>query len=197
MSLNLAELRSLFSHILISVCLTLVGAMSGETVNAFVLLLQPTPKLVKKLEFQSTGELRECVVSKRYSLIFLTYYSQLAMQCEKGTSYNPCMTTCPMQTCDNLSKQKYQTLLCNEEPCVEGCSPEPCSKGSVYINNTDFEVKDIIDIQDIILSYFSVLTHMIAKASVRSLKEYSIMMMRMSLERIPVNHGINTLKREN
>ena len=62
------------------------------------------------------------------------------MQCGKGKSYTPCMSTCPMKTCDNLSKQKHQTQLCNEEPCVEGCSPDTCSKDSVYEDDVDFKV---------------------------------------------------------
>ena len=72
---------------------------------------------------------------------------QIAMQCGKGTSYTPCMSTCPMKTCDNLSKQKHQTQLCNEEPCVEGCSPDTCSKDSVYEDDVNFKVWIIFEYQ--------------------------------------------------
>ena len=77
------------------------------------------------------------------------------MQCGKGTSYNSCMSTCPMKTCDNLAKQKHQTLLCNDEPCVEGCSPDTCSKGSVYENDVNFKVTFIVSlIKSLVLAMF-------------------------------------------
>ena len=55
-----------------------------------------------------------------------------AMQCAKGTSYKPCASTCPLKTCDNMAMYKKITMECREEPCHEGCSPDPCPEGSVF-----------------------------------------------------------------
>ena len=54
------------------------------------------------------------------------------MQCDKGSSYKPCMSTCPLETCDNTASQARQIMTCSEEPCVEGCAPEPCKQGELY-----------------------------------------------------------------
>ena len=94
------------------------------------------------------------------------------MQCAKGKSYTPCMSTCPMKTCDNLSKQKHQTQLCNDEPCVEGCSPDTCSKDSVYEDDVDFKVWllfEFLVLESLVPLYscFSVFTLLIVKANVK------------------------------
>ena len=56
------------------------------------------------------------------------------MQCEKGTSYKPCTSTCPLKTCDNMVMYKKKTLECSAEPCHEGCTPDSCPEGYVYEN---------------------------------------------------------------
>lgn len=69
-------------------------------------------------------------------------FLSLAMQCERGTSYKPCISTCPLETCNTLTNIKRQNLICNEEPCVEGCSPEPCMNGNIYENMDNLKVHD-------------------------------------------------------
>ena len=75
------------------------------------------------------------------------------MQCEKGTSYKPCTSTCPSKTCDNMAMYKKKTLECHEEPCHEGCAPEACPDGHVFeseenkkcVRSIDCKVKCMMD----------------------------------------------------
>ncbi|XP_031828807.2 hemolectin [Nomia melanderi] len=58
------------------------------------------------------------------------------MQCdEKCSTYSPCITTCPRETCDNLMILKDQSHLCSQDTCVEGCSVKSCPENEVYSNN--------------------------------------------------------------
>ena len=63
-------------------------------------------------------------------LLFIVVYSGL--QCEAGASYQPCMSSCPAKTCDNLGHHNKLSLACSEEPCVEGCAPPSCHRGFVF-----------------------------------------------------------------
>ncbi|XP_043259225.1 hemocytin isoform X1 [Colletes gigas] len=59
------------------------------------------------------------------------------MQCnEKCSTYSPCVSTCPRETCDNLMILKDQSHLCSQDTCVEGCSVKTCSNGEVYSNDS-------------------------------------------------------------
>ena len=71
------------------------------------------------------------------------------LQCEAGASYQPCVSTCPAKTCDNLWSHSKLSLACSEEPCVEGCAPPACQQGFVLhsqhsrdcINSLECKVK--------------------------------------------------------
>ncbi|KAL6266408.1 hypothetical protein P5V15_003260 [Pogonomyrmex californicus] len=57
------------------------------------------------------------------------------LQCdEKCSTYSPCVTTCPRETCDNSMTIKYGSHLCAEDTCVEGCKFQSCPEGQVYRN---------------------------------------------------------------
>ncbi|XP_017781781.1 PREDICTED: hemocytin [Nicrophorus vespilloides] len=59
------------------------------------------------------------------------------IQCdERCSSYSPCVSTCPVETCDNLLVQSPLSKLCKEDSCVEGCEPKPCPAGFVYSNSS-------------------------------------------------------------
>ena len=53
------------------------------------------------------------------------------MQCPRGTSYSPCASKCPVETCDNSAIFKRLSLACEDDVCTEGCSPDPCRPDSV------------------------------------------------------------------
>lgn len=58
-------------------------------------------------------------------------------QCnEELSTYSPCVSTCPRETCDNLMTVKDSSHLCAEDTCVEGCQFKQCSKDQVYWNAT-------------------------------------------------------------
>ncbi|XP_043601962.1 hemocytin isoform X2 [Bombus pyrosoma] len=59
------------------------------------------------------------------------------IQCdEKCSSYSPCVTTCPRETCDNLITLKDKAHLCSQDTCVEGCSVKSCPQNQVYSNDS-------------------------------------------------------------
>ncbi|XP_071561739.1 hemocytin [Temnothorax nylanderi] len=59
------------------------------------------------------------------------------LQCdEKCSTYSPCVSTCPRETCDNSMTVKDGSHLCAEDTCVEGCQFQPCPEGQVYRNSS-------------------------------------------------------------
>ncbi|XP_030749920.1 hemocytin [Sitophilus oryzae] len=59
------------------------------------------------------------------------------VQCdERCSTYTPCMSTCPHETCDNLLTNSKLTKNCGEDTCVEGCNPKPCPPDHVYLNES-------------------------------------------------------------
>ncbi|KOX75564.1 Hemocytin [Melipona quadrifasciata] len=59
------------------------------------------------------------------------------IQCdEKCSSYSPCVTTCPRETCDNLMTLKDKGHLCSQDTCVEGCFVKSCPQNQVYSNDS-------------------------------------------------------------
>lgn len=59
------------------------------------------------------------------------------IQCDENcSSYSPCITTCPQETCDNLIILNDKSHLCSQDICVEGCSIKSCPKNQVYSNNS-------------------------------------------------------------
>ena len=67
------------------------------------------------------------------------------MQCDKGRSYQPCVSTCPLKTCDNIASHKRQSLTCREEPCVEGCAPDSCQAGQVHQSQDNLQCVNSVD----------------------------------------------------
>lgn len=62
------------------------------------------------------------------------------MQCDQRcTTYSPCISTCPEETCDNILTNKQILKTCNEDTCIEGCSPKPCPPGYIYTNSSLLE----------------------------------------------------------
>ncbi|XP_026667953.1 hemocytin isoform X2 [Ceratina calcarata] len=58
------------------------------------------------------------------------------IQCDEScSSYSPCISTCPRETCDNLMTLKEKSHRCSEDACVEGCSVKSCPESQVYIND--------------------------------------------------------------
>lgn len=59
------------------------------------------------------------------------------MQCDDHcTKYSPCISSCPIETCDNLLILNQLSKLCTEDACIEGCQPKPCPMGHVYLNSS-------------------------------------------------------------
>lgn len=59
------------------------------------------------------------------------------MQCDPSCSnYNPCIESCPVETCDNMMHPLKQERLCKSDNCVEGCKLRECPVGMVYQNDT-------------------------------------------------------------
>lgn len=64
----------------------------------------------------------------------------LAIQCDlRCTEYSPCISTCPEETCDNVLINKKISKTCNEDTCIEGCSPKSCPPGHIYTNSSLLE----------------------------------------------------------
>ncbi|XP_043682227.1 hemocytin isoform X2 [Vespula pensylvanica] len=55
------------------------------------------------------------------------------IQCDKEcSSYSPCISTCPHETCDNLLTIKDNLHLCSQDACIEGCLFKACADDRVY-----------------------------------------------------------------
>lgn len=82
--------------------------------------------LVRCEVFQLDGVLRNYVVSNcvcimKYQWLYLILFS--AMQCDPTCStYKPCISSCPVETCDNFLDQTKIQKLCTNDKCVEGKS---------------------------------------------------------------------------
>nr|CAH7739498.1 unnamed protein product [Callosobruchus chinensis] len=62
------------------------------------------------------------------------------IQCDQRcTTYSPCVSTCPEETCDNLPMSKKLSKTCSEDACVEGCAPKPCPPEHIYTNSSLLE----------------------------------------------------------
>ncbi|CAL4114083.1 unnamed protein product, partial [Meganyctiphanes norvegica] len=60
------------------------------------------------------------------------------MQCDETCEhYEPCIPTCPFETCDTLNTPR--TTVCSEDICVEGCAKDVCPPGEVHKSLTDKE----------------------------------------------------------
>lgn len=59
------------------------------------------------------------------------------MQCDpKCSQYKPCISACPVDSCDNSLVQGKSEKLCVEDTCVEGCQLKACPEGHIYSNDT-------------------------------------------------------------
>uniref|UniRef100_A0A7G3AKI1 Putative hemolectin isoform b n=1 Tax=Lutzomyia longipalpis TaxID=7200 RepID=A0A7G3AKI1_LUTLO len=59
------------------------------------------------------------------------------MQCDpECSSYNPCISTCPIETCDNAMPSGKDKWMCSEDSCVEGCKLKGCPEGQIYSNES-------------------------------------------------------------
>lgn len=62
------------------------------------------------------------------------------MQCDPTCSnYQPCISPCPTDNCDNLMQPQRNERLCNSDVCVEGCKLKDCPAGQVYSNSSYME----------------------------------------------------------
>ena len=59
------------------------------------------------------------------------------IQCDVScSSYSPCISACPLETCDNMVTLNSVSHLCAEDACVEGCLPKSCPENEIYKNET-------------------------------------------------------------
>lgn len=59
------------------------------------------------------------------------------MQCDiHCSSYTACMSTCPLETCENLAIHDTTQHMCKTDTCIEGCAPKACPEGHVYRNSS-------------------------------------------------------------
>lgn len=60
-----------------------------------------------------------------------------AIQCDENCAkYSPCVSTCPIETCENLLVQSPMNKLCKEDVCIEGCQPKLCPHDHVFLNSS-------------------------------------------------------------
>ncbi|XP_063867870.1 uncharacterized protein LOC135104399 [Scylla paramamosain] len=60
------------------------------------------------------------------------------MQCDESCEhYEPCIPTCPMETCDTLLDPAAP--LCTQDACVEGCARDVCPPSQVHKSATDLD----------------------------------------------------------
>uniref|UniRef100_A0A1W7RAG6 Hemocytin n=1 Tax=Hadrurus spadix TaxID=141984 RepID=A0A1W7RAG6_9SCOR len=79
----------------------------------------------------------ECVIHG----IAIAWRSQdlCPIQCNEDEKYEPCMSTCPKETCETKFLYNSIKKVCSNEPCVEGCEPKPCPSGQIYNNDREFK----------------------------------------------------------
>ena len=60
------------------------------------------------------------------------------MQCDpKCSSYSPCISACPVETCENFMQTSNKQLMCLEDSCVEGCDIKKCeNQNFIYANDS-------------------------------------------------------------
>lgn len=62
------------------------------------------------------------------------------MQCdERCSNYEPCISTCPIETCDNTMDHGQISKGCEKETCIEGCQVKPCASDFIYLNSSLLE----------------------------------------------------------
>lgn len=131
-------------------CKIRVVASKETSVSAFVLRSLVTPRHVTNTRSQSGGAPLQLVVCiKLWSVVVVNFFVS-AWQCDhNGTSYDPCVSPCPPETCDNFLLRDTDKL-CKKLVCVEGiivhnpsifclnssivilgCSPVKCQDGYV------------------------------------------------------------------
>lgn len=60
-----------------------------------------------------------------------------AMQCDpKCSQYQPCISACPIETCDSSNERGRDQKFCMDDACVEGCQLKGCPDGHIYTNET-------------------------------------------------------------
>lgn len=60
-----------------------------------------------------------------------------AMQCDpKCSQYQPCISACPIETCDTANERGKDKKYCIDDTCVEGCQLKGCPEGHIYTNET-------------------------------------------------------------
>ena len=74
--------------------------------------------LIQNLSFVNCSVKNQHHYSSPISILF---FMIVALQCDdKSPSYNPCISTCPPPTCDNMPIYLGLTSMCSEDICVEG-----------------------------------------------------------------------------
>ncbi|KAF5285691.1 hypothetical protein FQR65_LT13076 [Abscondita terminalis] len=59
------------------------------------------------------------------------------MQCnEECSHYDPCISPCPIETCDNSLIHKEASASCKYDVCLEGCKIKPCPSDFIYTNSS-------------------------------------------------------------
>ncbi|KAF5276278.1 hypothetical protein FQA39_LY06627 [Lamprigera yunnana] len=62
------------------------------------------------------------------------------MQCDDRCShYHPCVSTCPVETCENTVTYKTLSQSCQNDVCVEGCKAKECEPGFIFLNSEMLE----------------------------------------------------------
>lgn len=62
------------------------------------------------------------------------------MQCdERCAQYSPCISSCPIETCDNILIRESLTKMCKQDTCIEGCQVKLCPPNFVYSNSSLLE----------------------------------------------------------
>lgn len=62
------------------------------------------------------------------------------MQCdERCSNYHPCISTCPIETCDSILTHNTLSKSCQEDACIEGCAPKLCPPEQIFLNSSYLE----------------------------------------------------------
>ncbi|KAK7066927.1 Mucin-5B [Halocaridina rubra] len=78
--------------------------------------------------------------------VYISWRSQqlCPMQCDETCEhYEPCIPTCPHETCDTLLDPA--SPVCTQDACVEGCAKDLCPPGQVHKSATDPECVPKVD----------------------------------------------------
>lgn len=126
-------------------------AIKEGTANVCAQHSQHTPKNVMPREYRWSGvnkiyAVRSSGIDAKICILSLWNYFCVfaAVQCEPGTTYSACISSCPTPSCNNLGMLDSMLEECRELPCVEGITICTISKQFRYVQIVKFNTSHFI-----------------------------------------------------